>query len=344
MGVKMNPEEHYNNQRETLYLKETIENCDNVDDLKEKVFPLLCTQRELWSAKINQILLDSNHTKTSFSQACGVSRVTLDKWCKGSIPKNRETFILIGMVAQYDIEQMNQFLQRYGQYPALYSKTLEDCICMYVLQQENKKEALEKYRYILNRMKEIMIRREEDDLENITTYKFDEQISQIESQEELETFIIDNAAMFSYTYHKLYANIKIHLNSNVTKYASSISELAMGQEWSSSLRQCVSSISQNKWYPTRNKIISLGLHLSMDHEQIDELLELAHMEPLCARNIFESVILFILVDASLNNMCNKELEEFDPDRLCKYAREILNELDLPEIDTFLSELPNDGLE
>ena len=83
--------------------------------------------------------------------------------------------------------------------------------------------------------------------------------------------------------------------------------MAQIQGWSSSLRQCVSAINQNKWYPTRNKVISLGLHLSMDHEQIDELLELAHMEPLCAKN----------------------------------AREILSKLKLPEIDSFLAELPEE---
>lgn len=78
----------------------------------------------------------------------------------------------------------------------------------------------------------------------------------------------------------------------------------------------------------------------MDHEQIDEMLTLAHMEPLCAKNLFESVILFILDDAELNNMLDTESEEFDPDELCCYARKVLLELDLPEIDAFLAELPD----
>ena len=78
----------------------------------------------------------------------------------------------------------------------------------------------------------------------------------------------------------------------------------------------------------------------MDHEQIDEMLALAHMEPLCAKNPFESVIIFILEDASLNNMLDTETEEFNPDELCRYAREILGGLKLPEIDAFMSELPD----
>ena len=51
------------------------------------------------------------------------------------------------------------------------------------------------------------------------------------------------------------------------------------------------------------------------------------------------VIMFILEDASLNNMLDADSEEYDPDELCRYAREVLSELELPEIDSFISELP-----
>ncbi len=77
----------------------------------------------------------------------------------------------------------------------------------------------------------------------------------------------------------------------------------------------------------------------MDHDQINEMLELAHMEHLCAKNAFESVIIFILEDASLNNKLDADSEEFDPDELCRYAREVLEKFDLPEVESFITELP-----
>ena len=235
--------------------------------------------------------------------------------------------------------QMNLLLQRYGRYPALYSKSLEDCVCIFVLQKDFGSETLSKYQYILSKIKETIIRDDATEMENVSTAKFDAKLAQVQDEDELERFITYNIAMFSYTYHKFYAYVKMCINANYQGYADSVFELAEGQGWSSSLRQCVSAIRQNKWYPTRNKIISLGLHLSMDLEQIDEMLELAHMEPLCAKNVFESVIMFILEDASLNNMLDADSEEYDPDELCRYAREILSDLDLPEIDSFISELP-----
>lgn len=332
-------ETHKKNNSMTVYIMDEISRCEDVEELKEKIIPLIKTQQEQWSKKINEIIEENGYTKSEFAEMCEVSRVSVDKWCKGSIPKNRETFFKIGMAAHYNIDLMNQLLQRYGRYPALYSKSLEDCICMFVLERNLGKETLNKYQYILKKVKDAIIKDNLEEKENVSTDKFDKSLLEIQDEDELERFITENIAIFSFTYHKFYAYVKMCINANYIRYADSISDFAVIQSWSSSLKQCVSAIRQNKWYPTRNKIISLGLHLSMDHDQIDEMLELAHMEPLCAKNIFESVIIFILEDASLNNILDVNSDEFDPDELCRYAREILSNFDLPEIESFISELP-----
>ena len=327
---------------ETVSIKEEISRCEDLEDLKQMVFPKIHTQQEEWSRKINEIIKENGFTKSKFADLCGVSRVSVDKWCKGAIPKNRETFLKIGMAANYSLEEMNRLLQRYGQYPALYSKSLEDCVCIYAINHGYGEETIEKYQFILNKIKESIIRDDSTEaVANVTTEKFDAELSKVQGEDELERFITDNIAMFSNAYHKFYAYVKMNIAANYMEpaYAGSVFEMAEVQGWSSSLRQCVSAIRQSKWYPTRNKIISLGLHLSMDHEQIDEMLGLAHMEPLCAKNIFESVIMFILDDASLNDMLNINSEDYDPDELCNYAREILSSLDLPEVEDFISELP-----
>lgn len=323
---------------ETGYIREEISRCEDIEELKKRIFPLIRSQQEEWAKKVEEIIESNGYTKSKFAELCGVSRVTVNKWCKGSIPKNRETFLRIGMVAKYDVERMNTFLQRYGQYPALYSKSLEDCVCMFVLSQNYGEERIEKYQYILKKIKENLVQDENTMVKNVSTTNLDMKLLEIRDEDELEQFITDNVAMFSYTYHKFYAYVKMCIDANYHQYANSVFDMAEGQGWSSSLRQCVSAIRQNKWYPTRNKIISLGIHLSMDHEQIDEMLQLAHMEPLCAKNVFESVIMFILEDASLNNILDVESDEYDPDELCRYAKDILSELELPEVVSFISEL------
>ncbi len=328
-----------NDDLATVYVRDEISRCEDIEELKEEIFPLLRSQQEQWKWKIQEIISDSGYTKTDFAKACRVSRVSVDKWCKGSIPKNRETFIKIGMAANYDIARMNQLLQRYGRYPALYSKSLEDCVCMFVLGRDYGADAIDTYNYILGKIRENVIHEGDSEAGDVTTSVFDDKLSEVKNESDLEQFITENSATFSFAYHKFYAYVKMNLQENYFGCPVSVFELAEGQGWSSSLRQSVSAIRQNKWYPTRNKIISLGLHLSMDHEQIDEMLKLAHMEPLCAKNIFESVIMFVLDDASLNNMLDADSDDYDPDELCRYARRILSEFDMPEMESFIAELP-----
>ena len=324
---------------ETLYIREEISKCEDVEELKTKILPMVESQKVQWSKKIKEIIEETGLTKSKFAELCDVSRVSVDKWIKGSIPKNRETFLRIGMVAGYNLDRMNQLLQRYGQYPALYSKSLEDCVCIFVINNTYGTDTIARYQYILKQIKDNIIKSDEAINQDIKTDHFDEKLSQVQDEDELQRFISENSNIFLTTYHRFYAYVKMHIMSNYADYSGSVFEMAEGQGWSSSLRQSVSAIRQNKWYPTRNKIISLGLHLSMDHDQIDEMLSLAHMEPLCAKNIFESVIMFILDDASLNNMLDYESEEFDPDELVRYTRKILESLDMPEVESFISELP-----
>lgn len=332
-------EEH--TYKNTEYYNDQIARCEDLEALQQDILPKLTSQRISWANKANEILKTTGYSKSKFAEVCGVSRVSVDKWCKGSIPKNRETFLRIAMAANFGIEETNQLLQRYGRYPALYSKSLEDCVCIYVINSNFIEEKITKYQYILDKIKANIIRPDNAPIADITTEKFDSKLLAVQTEEELEQFISDNIAVFSMAYHKFYAYVKMNIEANymAPMYASNIFEMSQVQGWSSSLKQCVSAIRQNKWYPTRNKIISLGLHLSMDHEQIDEMLALAHMEPLCGKNIFESVIMFILDDASLQNIMDTTDEFYDPDRLCQYAQEVLSELELPEMEDFISELP-----
>ena len=322
---------------ETEYIKDEIGRCESVDDLRENIFPLISSQKDAWKSKISEILNDSGITKQSFADKCRVSRMAVNKWEKGAIPRNRETFLRIALAAGYDREETNRFLQRYGRFPELYPKSLADCVCIYVMTSFDEDRSA-KYDYIMDRIKEVITG--SDDPKDITTVKLEKQVAELRTDDELEEFIKENAGIFIGAYSKLYAYVKACIESNYIDpgFSKNVFEMGMAQSWSSSLKQCVSAIKQKKWYPTRNKIISLGLHLSLDHEQIDEMLKLAHMEPLCAKNIFESVVMFILDDAELNNRFDQDSEDYDPNELYVYAESILNKIDIPEVRDFISEI------
>lgn len=108
-------------------LVEKIERCENVDDFKTEVIPLIKEEKEVWSEKIQEIIFDKGFTKVEFADKCNVSRVTVNKWCKGSMPKKRETFIKIGTVAGYSFDEMHYFLKEYGKCSGLYGRGKCNC-------------------------------------------------------------------------------------------------------------------------------------------------------------------------------------------------------------------------
>ncbi len=328
---------------ETSYVENEIGCCEDIEDLREKISTLLVEQKKQWTSKINSMIQESGLKIGEFANRCGTNRVTLNKWRKGSIPRDREKFLKIGMATGYDEEKMNELLQKYGRYPGLYAKSLEDCVCIFVLNKKYGDDTVAKYDEILSRMKAILTQSDRENYVEVKTSVLDTKLSDVGNEEELERFVIENTDGFTSAFHDLYSFVLSYIKNNHQSFGiDNIYNLAQVQGWSSSLRQCVSAISQHKWYPTRKKIISLGLHLCMDREQIDEMLMFAKMRPLYVKNIFESVIIFILTDAELNGKFEQEADDYNPDYLCNYANEILKELDIAEvkeeIESFLAEL------
>lgn len=153
-------------------------------------------------------------------------------------------------------------------------------------------------------------------------------------------FVQQKAAIYKNQYHKFYDYVELFIQKNLLSDATkedNVHLLANSQQWSSSLRQCVSEISQKKWYPQRNKIISLGIHLNMDVEQINEMLGLAQMEELCAKIPFESAIIYALENAKLEDKIYCD----GTDELCLYVKKVLEDLEFEGVEFFLEELPKD---
>lgn len=122
--------------------------------------------------------------------------------------------------------------------------------------------------------------------------------------------------------------------SSVDETQMSIQELAEQQNWSSSLRHCISEIRSGRWFPTRRKLISLGVHLNMDLEEVNQMLELAQMEKLCTKNPEEAVLIFALEDARLNDaICCDGM-----DVLCNYVKDIFAQLQMEDAEYILDDL------
>lgn len=323
---------------ETSVLKDELLHCDDIEELRLEILPKIQEQRDAWQQKIQEIMTDNGYSCMNMAELCGVSVTAVRKWCKGALPQDREKFIRIGFAARYNLEEMNSFLQRYGRYPRLYAKYLEDSICMYVLNSDTLSHDYETYCKLLERMKGNI--NGSVDLGNsiFSTTKMQEQILDVVDETELEEFVYEHVGEYKNSYHKLYNYIQHYLQWNlesaVDKSKMSIQELAESQNWSSSLRHCISEIRSKRWFPMRRKLITLGLHLNMDLDEINKMLELAQMEMLCAKNPVEAVLIFALEDAKLNDaiVCD------GTDVLCNYVRDIFEQLEIEDMEYILDDL------
>lgn len=321
----------------TTILHENILYCDNPEDFRKEILNSLQDQRVLWQEKINEIIKEKDYSLTSFAGLCGVTRVAVRKWCDGALPQNRELFIRIGFAAGYDLAEMNYFLKRFGRFPALYPKSLEDSIYIFVLNSEKIPHTYAMCETILNRVCLSMLEENEEGDCSDTVQMLTELMS-LETEQEMLSFIRENSAAYKSAYEKFYSYVKAFIDENskdaVSGKPCSLNALANLQGWSSSLRKCVSAIYKGDYFPLRRKVIALGLFLNMNLEQINTCLCLANMEELYARNPLESALIYALEDARLNDMilCDGSVELYD------YVCRILRELKIPEAEEFIQSL------
>lgn len=321
---------------DTVTLLDKLQHCDDLDTFREYI-QWLSEDKEAWIKKMNEIIQDNNYSLTEFAELCGVSRPAVAKWCKGVLPGRREDFIRIGFAAGYDLWEINFFLQRYGKFPALYAKSLEDSICIFVLNSEKYPHTYAFYLDVLSKVKEEMQQMDRETKSPCATVHLKNQLLTIDSLEELTNFVQHNAVSFADAYNKLYAYVQAFIianNSYAMEEKWSVHALAKMQRWTSSLRQCVSAIRQKKWFPMRRKVIALGLHLNMTVDQINEMLGLAQMEALCAKNPVESAIIYAVEDAELNDMIYCD----GSNCLCEYVKEVLLEIGIQDAEKVLFDL------
>lgn len=328
----------------TGVIESNLSDCEDIEELKRKILPLLSDQRSVWAKKIEQILSDNQMTCRQLAQLCGVSEPAVRKWRKGALPQSRDMYIRIGFAAGYDLFEMNVFLKRYGKCPQLYVKSLEDSVCMFVLRSEYLAHTYETYRSVLDMVRQEFQGDPSDQRTAYSTGYLAECFMNLKSLEEMVAFVNTNTPSYKQSYARLYSYIIAYLHVNLqSEYMAdgdgrmaSFHSMATESRWSSSLRHCISEIRNKRWFPLRHKVISLGLHLNMDLDAINKMLQYAQMEPLYAKNPVEAAIMWAVNEARLCSE-NDEIIQDGSSELCDFVKDVLMQLDLAEEGNYLIE-------
>lgn len=325
----------------TQIIEKDLDNCEDLEDFVGTVIPKLRSWRTMWQSKMEQILEETGYSCRKLAQLCRVSEPAVRKWRAGALPQSRDMYIRIGFAAGYDLARMNSFLKRYGRCPQLYAKSMEDSVCIFVLNSQTIPHTYASYLDILRCVRQELETNSGLMGEVYPTVQLDRRLNSIVSETEMLEFARENAGSYRDAYRRLYNYILLYLDLNLQSIgddsAASFHAMAQESQWSSSLRHCVSQIRNRRWFPLRQKIISLGVHLNMDVDCINEMLEKAQMEPLYVKNPVEAAVKFAIEDAKIMSEEDAIIPD-GSDGLCRYVKNVLQQIDLAEAMSLIDDL------
>lgn len=291
-------------------LYQTLAKCEDLNDMQ------LFLDRHSkyftdWKAFINYLLDSGGYTYTQFARLCGISRNTILSWCEdGKLPRSREQFVRIGFAINMSLDDINDFLQRYGKYPKLNAKNIEDAVTIFSLCNHlNYDQCLELKNHFVSILEHVLNERKYNkEYTYFSTNQIESELLTIKSLLEFETFVDQNAEAFA----NCYVNLSDFIDSYILLNTLGISEApctlnAFLQETMddpnliAGYNTMVSKLRCHGIIPSRIRLIALGIHLRMTANDINTMLGLAGMEPLCAKDKLESIILFAAECAILQN-------------------------------------------
>lgn len=326
---------------ETSVIEKNLDNCEDLEDFIRTVIPCLQSWRLQWKKKIDEIFTNTGYSCKQFAQLCEVSEPAVRKWKNGALPQSRDMYIRIGFAAGYGPEEMNAFLKRFGRCPQLYAKSLEDIVCMHILNSPILPHSYSAYQKLLAHVRDEVQKDSGATGYIYTTNYLAAQVADIQTEAEMIEFARKYAASFRDSYRRLYNFILLYLDLNLQSVdkdsVASFHAMATESQWSSSLRHCISDIRNRRWFPQRQKIISLGIHLNMDVDCINEMLEKAQMEPLYVKNPLEAAVKFAVEDARIMSEDDQIIPDGSND-LCCYVKDILTRIDLPDCVSLIYDL------
>ncbi len=302
----------------TVYMKNDIFEKNNSNEVIEYIRnnDLLFLD---WQRYINNLLQLRGCSYEKFGKMTGFSKNTIKSWCiNGVMPRNRALFIKLAFGLKMNVEETNELLLKYGKYSKLYPKDLHDAIIIYVINKRINDWDNPIYDY------NSLSAWEEKFCEILKNHKTNEKyyyqpqtvgifndILKIKDDLEFEKYILTNADVFFSSYSALiyfiddFIEIRISekeiLGNETEKY--SWHRFIKEKQLDSSFEIMLSKLKHDGLLPRREQLIALGIHLNMVANDIDKMLELAHMKPLYAKDKAESLLLYLLRNA----------EKIDPD-------------------------------
>lgn len=280
-------------------------NCEEIDELKQ-ILNKYSPYYSNWRDYVNNVMLTNGLSYEKLGKKCGFSKNTIKGWVKNNcMPKSRENYIKFGMGLRYNLQEINFVLQRYGKYPRLYSKSLEDAICIYIISHYPKDESINPYdeyekikANFLDILKTKNKRKFLADSPN-STMDIEKKIIGFSNEKELMDFVRKNEVEYLNSYYKLIDYIEAYVKAE--NLGGSYHSLIENEKLDKGFEKMISNLKNWGEVPNRQRLMALGIKLNMSCLEINQLLWYANMEKLCPKDKIECIILYVLSNLDVAN-------------------------------------------
>ena len=261
-----------------------------------------------WKDYINEQLMITGLSYKKFGDRCGFSKNTIKSWCEeGVVPRNRDQYIKLGFGLGMNEQEVNHLLTAYGGYQALYSKDIHDAICIFFLkkQEQNAGEVCYGYEIVKSWHKQYATCVGNHAIsmqyyKEVATKDLTKEIAMKKREKEFLEYVECNRDVFSHVYSRLIIfmedciqiRIKECMEDSVRKV--SVHQLFQRKHLDGSFEVAFSKLKRHGIVPTRQQLIQFAIAMNMTRNEIDYMLGLANMSPLCVRNRAECILLYLL--------------------------------------------------
>ena len=252
---------------------------------------------------------------THIAEGCGVSRPIASAF-DTHIPVRRSNVIMLAMMLGMNEAETNDLLARHARFHKLYPKNPEDAIWIYLIRHgctEEPHKTFKKYKACYDRLlQEYQGSEHTGDIQMTTFYAGCAipgggmgVLQDPEKDLEFQSMIIRLLPSFQAGYARLMDYIDRclsemdYLTGNVRRIKPSE---AFRSHPSFRRKYCdvIKDLRVKHELPSRMFLVALGIHLGMDTDHINEMLEMVYMGPLCPKDKLEGSVAFYLEELYCN--------------------------------------------
>lgn len=254
-----------------------------------------------WESFLQPYVQASGYTKKQIAEFCSVNEKTGRNLLK-NIPAKRENVIVLGIVLGMTHEEIDYMLMHEARFHKLYPKNSEDAIWIYLIEHQiwKQKEPVKVLYYAYKGRYDKLYETYMHGTVQENSLKTQMALITLKDQEDFDNAMRAIIPSVADGYGKLICFIDQEMKKNgisISEFDFQNNKEQVSQIYYREMR----NIKNKKKIPSRIFLISLGIHMNLPVDKINQLLDYAGMMPLYSKDVLESRLLFYLENLYINN-------------------------------------------